>query len=41
MGASGQTITPDTPVPQWDGSHPDYGVAVEGLLLLEAEGALI
>jgi hypothetical protein len=40
IGASGRRITPDTPVPHWDGRHPNYGWAVEGLLILEAEGAL-
>ncbi len=38
MGASGEQIGPDTPVPNWDGHHPDYASAVEGLLILEAEG---
>jgi len=37
-GASGEPITPDTPVPHWDGHHPDYAWAVEALLILEAEG---
>ncbi len=38
VGASGEQIGPDTPVPNWDGHHPDYATAVEGLLILEAEG---
>ncbi len=38
FGASGNEIGPDTPVPHWDGHHPDYATAVEGLLILEAEG---
>ncbi|MEY2397286.1 MAG: hypothetical protein QOJ00_460 [Actinomycetota bacterium] len=37
VGASGEAITPDTPVPHWDGHHPDYATAIEGLLILEAE----
>jgi hypothetical protein len=31
-GASGRPITPDTPIPNWDGHHPDYGIAVSGLM---------
>ncbi len=37
VGRSDETIGPDTPVPDWDGHHPDYATAVEGLLILEAE----
>lgn len=35
VGASGRPITPDTPIPNWDGHHPDYATAVEGLCWLE------
>ncbi|HVV35768.1 MAG TPA: DUF222 domain-containing protein [Acidimicrobiales bacterium] len=34
-GASGTPITPDTPIPNWDGHHPDYATAIEGLMWLE------
>ncbi|MEY2417385.1 MAG: hypothetical protein QOG90_65, partial [Actinomycetota bacterium] len=34
-GASGRPITPDTPIPNWDGHHPNYDWAVQDLLLLE------
>jgi hypothetical protein len=34
-GPTGTPITPDTPLPNWDGHHPDYGIAIEGLLWLE------
>jgi hypothetical protein len=37
-GASGRPITPDAPIPNWDGSHPNYGWAVQDLLLLEERG---
>ncbi len=38
VGASGRPITPDTPLPNWDGLHPDYSAAVEGLCWLEENG---
>jgi hypothetical protein len=34
-GASGRPIAPDAAVPNWDGHHPDYATAVEGLCWLE------
>jgi hypothetical protein len=37
-GASGRPITPDTPLPNWDGHHPDYADAVMGLMWLEENG---
>ena len=37
-GASGAEITPDTAIPDWDGRHPDYATAVEGLMWLEENG---
>ncbi|HVV38226.1 MAG TPA: HNH endonuclease signature motif containing protein, partial [Acidimicrobiales bacterium] len=40
-GASGQPITPDTPIPNWDGHHPDYATAIEGLMWLEENGHLL
>jgi hypothetical protein len=34
-GGSGRPITLDAPIPNWDGSHPNYGWAVEDLMWLE------
>ncbi|MGK7295523.1 MAG: hypothetical protein ACNS61_06785 [Candidatus Wenzhouxiangella sp. M2_3B_020] len=34
---NGLEIGPDTPIPLWNGESMDYGMAVEGLLVLEQD----